>query len=197
MHFIEQSTQFFFLFLQIFYFSLFFLVFSPSVAFTHILPTAHTLRKKRYYILLVCILFALIIYANTIVHPYLLADNRHYVFYVWNKFYGKYWWARYAVIPVYMISLIILYKSLSSRSAGFQLIFTLCTVVSIALQQLIEIRYFILPFLMVRLLISSIKFKLLCFELVLYAMLNVIVFYLFATKEIYWQDYDYVQRIIW
>lgn len=142
-------------------------------------------------------LFAAIIYKNTIVHPYLLADNRHYVFYVWNKFYGKYWWAKYSMIPMYLISLIILYYSISVRSAGFKLLFTLCTIVVIGLQQLIEIRYFIMPYLIVRLSMTSVKFRLLLLELIMHCLLNAIVFYLFTTKEIYWNDYKSVQRIIW
>lgn len=101
------------------------------------------------------------------------------------------------MIPIYIISLIILYHVLSIRSAGFQLLFTICTIVVIALQQLIEIRYFIMPYLIVRLSMTSVKFKFLLLELVMHLVLNAIVFYLFATKEIFWSDYEAVQRIIW
>lgn len=183
--------------LQIFYFSLFFLVFSPSVALTYILPTIQTIRKRWYVVVIMAIAFAFIIKMNTIVHGYLLADNRHYIFYVWHKFYGKYWWARYSVVPIYLISLIVLHYAISVRSAGFQLVFSLCTIVAIGLQQLIEIRYFIMPYLIVRLSMTSVKFKLLLLELVMHLVLNGIVFYLFMTKEIYWNDYEAIQRIIW
>lgn len=139
----------------------------------------------------------IVIYANTIVHPYLLADNRHYLFYIWNKFYGRYWWFRYSMVPLYLISVVVLYQCISNRSAGFQILYTLCTIVSIALQQLIEIRYFIMPFMIARLFSSSVKFKFLIIELILYLVINSITLYLFATKEIYWKNYDFVQRIIW
>lgn len=173
------------------------MVFSPSIAFTHILPTALTIRKRWYLIVIAAITFTWIINVNTIVHPYLLADNRHYMFYVWNKFYGKYWWARYSVVPIYLISLIILHHAISVRSAGFQLLFSLCTILTIGLQQLIEIRYFIMPYLIARLSMTSVKFKFILLELIMHLILNAIVFYLFMTKEIYWNDYKVVQRIMW
>lgn len=183
--------------MQIFYFGFFFIFFGPSVAFTHVEATFRTLRNRWYYIPLVIVLFGAIIYANTIVHPYLLADNRHYTFYVWNKFYGRYWWGRYAIIPVYIVSLITIYHSISVRSAGFQLIFSICTFAAIALQQLIEIRYFILPYLIVRLSTGPIKFRWLLLEFILYLVLNAIAIYIFTTKEIRWENYDFVQRMIW
>lgn len=178
-------------FLKMFYFSLFAILFAPSVTFTCIHPLLNTLRRYWFLVILTGILSSIIIYTNTIVHPYMLADNRHYLFYVWNKFYGRFWWFRYAMVPFYLISTIILYHSISMRSAGFQLIFILCTFVSISLQQLIEIRYFILSFLIVRLSTTSVKFKFLILELILHLV------YLFATKEIYWKDYNYIQRLIW
>lgn len=134
---------------------------------------------------------------NTIIHPYMLADNRHYLFYVWNKFYGRFWWFRFIMAPFYLLSMTILHQSISARSAGFKLIYALCTIISIALQQLIEVRYFIIPFLIARLSTTSVKFKLIILELVFYLAINAIVFYVFSTKEIYWENYDYVQRLIW
>lgn len=184
-------------FLQIFYFSLFFIIFSPSLALMYVELALKTLRKHWIKTIFANVLFVIIVYANTIVHPYMLADNRHYFFYVWNKFYGRYWLAKFTVVPFYIISLTVLYHSISMRSAGFQLVYSICTIISVALQQLIEIRYFILPFLIVRISSSSVKFKLLILELLIYTTINIIVFYLFSTKEIFWKDYNQVQRLIW
>jgi alpha-1,2-glucosyltransferase len=38
---------------------------------------------------------------NTIIHPFTLADNRHYVFYVFRLLRHK-WWIRYAAVPAYI-----------------------------------------------------------------------------------------------
>lgn len=182
---------------QIFYFSLFSLVFGPSIAMHYLTASAQTFRSRWYLLLPMTVAAALFIYSNTIVHPYMLADNRHYTFYVWNKFYGRYEWARYSLIPIYMLGLATLSHALANKSAGFILIYSACTFVSIALQQLIELRYFIIPFLVLRLHMAAVKSRWILFELIVYCAMNAIVFYLFATKEIYWQNYDYVQRLIW
>lgn len=182
---------------QLLYFSLFFVVFSPAMFLTHITSIPQIVRAYWHQILLFSFLCAICVTYNTIAHPYLLADNRHYVFYMWNRFYGKYWWARYAMIPAYTIAALILLKVISARTAGFQLVFIVCTTAAIALQQLIELRYFIVPFLIVRLLSTSPRSKWLLLELIFYVAVNGLVFYLFTTKEIHWDDYDAVQRLIW
>ncbi|KAI0406896.1 DIE2/ALG10 family-domain-containing protein [Xylaria palmicola] len=40
---------------------------------------------------------------NTIIHPFTLADNRHYVFYVFRYSILRAWWIRYALAPVYVV----------------------------------------------------------------------------------------------
>ncbi|KAI0128127.1 glycosyltransferase family 59 protein [Hypoxylon sp. NC0597] len=45
----------------------------------------------------------LIVKFNTIIHPFTLADNRHYMFYVFRYSILKTWWVRYAFVPVYVV----------------------------------------------------------------------------------------------
>ena len=40
---------------------------------------------------------------NTIIHPFTLADNRHYMFYVFRYSILRAWWVRYALVPVYVL----------------------------------------------------------------------------------------------
>ncbi len=40
---------------------------------------------------------------NTIIHPFTLADNRHYMFYVFRYSILRAWWVRYALAPVYVL----------------------------------------------------------------------------------------------
>lgn len=77
------------------------------------------------------------------------------------------------------------------------LVYSACVIASIALQQLIEFRYFIIPFVVLRLNASVVKSRWLIVELIIYLLINGVVFYLFATKEIHWNDYEHVQRLIW
>nr|GMC85737.1 dol-P-Glc:Glc(2)Man(9)GlcNAc(2)-PP-Dol alpha-1,2-glucosyltransferase isoform X1 [Ipomoea batatas] len=37
----------------------------------------------------------------SIAHPYLLADNRHYPFYLWRKVINRYWFMKYLLVPIY------------------------------------------------------------------------------------------------
>ena len=43
-----------------------------------------------------------VVHFNTIVHPFTLADNRHYTFYVFRLLMRP-WWTKYAVTPVYIL----------------------------------------------------------------------------------------------
>ncbi|RMZ84942.1 hypothetical protein DV738_g330, partial [Chaetothyriales sp. CBS 135597] len=47
------------------------------------------------------VIFTLVVHFNTIVHPFILADNRHYTFYIFRILQQT--WIRYAAIPIYLI----------------------------------------------------------------------------------------------
>lgn len=56
----------------------------------------------RIVVLSIFITLALVaVHFNTLVHPFTLADNRHYVFYVFRILRAK-WWIRYAATPAYI-----------------------------------------------------------------------------------------------
>lgn len=57
----------------------------------------------RLWLLVVGVLFACIVVRfNTIVHPFTLADNRHYTFYIF-RILLRGWWVKYAVTPIYVL----------------------------------------------------------------------------------------------
>ena len=56
----------------------------------------------RRYTLVFGLLAAVVVRYNTIVHPFTLADNRHYTFYVFRLLTRR-WWVRYAATPVYVV----------------------------------------------------------------------------------------------
>lgn len=178
---------------------MFLAIFAPSLLLSKLKSVLRLFLNHWYLFIGLSIVFAIIIRYNTIEHPYLLADNRHYTFYLWNRFYGKYEFARYIIIPLYLLSLGCVYCLLNEnqRSTGFTILYIVCTLASIALQRLIEIRYFILPYIYLRMHLNNIKPKFIMVELVLYLVLNACTFYLFFTKEIVWTDYKETQRLIW
>ncbi|KAH9828358.1 glycosyltransferase family 59 protein [Teratosphaeria destructans] len=118
-----------------------------------------------------------VVYANTIVHPFTLADNRHYVFYVF-RYLLKPWWVRYAVAPVYFGTAWAAIQNLGggapapsaqrpradgladrlpvpdgqhSATTAFAIIWLATSALSLITAPLVEPRYFILPWIFWRL----------------------------------------------
>lgn len=149
----------------------------------------------------VLVLLVLVVHFNTVVHPYLLADNRHYTFYVWNRFYRRHPLAKYLIVPAYVVSLALVQQQLQKMSATLSVPFVAGLFVTIALQRLIEVRYFLVPFLFLRLFSKDARdrnyFLLLGLECLFYVAVNAASFHVFFTKEIRWNDFEEIQRIIW
>ncbi|KAI9833543.1 MAG: glucosyltransferase [Phylliscum demangeonii] len=107
------------------------------------------------------LLTLLAIHYNTIIHPFIRADNRHYVFYVFRWFVLRHPLARYGAAPVYLLCA---RAALSARvltgndrphprplRTSFILIWLLTTALALCTAPLVEPRYFILPWLLWRL----------------------------------------------
>ncbi|XP_050359824.1 LOW QUALITY PROTEIN: putative Dol-P-Glc:Glc(2)Man(9)GlcNAc(2)-PP-Dol alpha-1,2-glucosyltransferase, partial [Nymphalis io] len=183
---------------QLLYFLLFYGVFGLPYVLSKSFSTLKIIFKNKMFFLLLAIMFVLIVRFNTIAHPYLLADNRHYTFYVWNRWFGKYYYARYATIPAYIFLLFNLYDNLKDQNCiSFLLPYSMSLFLVLALQELVDIRYFLVPYVILRLRFVRPSFNMVIGELVWYILLNVITFHLFFTKDIIWKDFNDIQRIIW
>jgi alpha-1,2-glucosyltransferase len=147
-------------------------------------------------IFLLTLIMAVAVCYNTIIHPYLLADNRHYTFYIWNRFYGRHMIVRYLLIPVYIFGLYVVCKSLNG-SIGSKIFFFISTTLTICLQSLLEVRYFLIPFLLLRLQIRHVSKKWSFLEFLIHLAINYVTFTIFFTREIKWENFDEPQRIIW
>lgn len=73
-------------------------------------------------------------------HPFLLADNRHYTFYLWKYLFRPY---RLHLLPAYLLS--ILYVSSAHSDALKYCVWVLCSAASLVPAHLVEPRYFIQP----------------------------------------------------
>jgi alpha-1,2-glucosyltransferase len=113
----------------------------------------------------------IIVHYNTIVHPFILADNRHYVFYVFNKILLRHRLVKYLAVPVYFIcawaAIATLgppprsskgekgqpYRSYASENTNVTtvIMWAIATSLSLITAPLVEPRYFILPWLFWRL----------------------------------------------
>ena len=80
----------------------------------------------------------------------------------------------------------------------FRLVFPACLVLSLVAQQLLELRYFILPFLLARIQIKPASPLRLLAESLLVTVINGFVFYLFLERPFTWdQEPGRLQRFMW
>ncbi|ESP04599.1 hypothetical protein LOTGIDRAFT_223840 [Lottia gigantea] len=133
----------------------------------------------------------------TYVHEYLLADNRHYPFYVWMKIYRRHDYVKYGLIPVYLYSAISVSRLLETRDIFWKLCFVICLFACTVPQKLLEFRYFIIPYLIFRVNISvTSKFKLFI-EFLLYTTVNILTVYIYLFKTFKWENSVELQRFMW
>uniref|UniRef100_A0A8C5M0W3 Dol-P-Glc:Glc(2)Man(9)GlcNAc(2)-PP-Dol alpha-1,2-glucosyltransferase n=1 Tax=Leptobrachium leishanense TaxID=445787 RepID=A0A8C5M0W3_9ANUR len=184
---------------QLFYFFAFTLVFS----FPHLL----SIQKKkdfmksltRYpyvYVALTCV-FLFLIWQFTYTHKYLLADNRHYPFYVWKKIFQRHELVKYMLVPGYIFAAWTFIDALKNKSTLWLLMFFACLLVATVPQKLLEFRYFILPYLIFRLNVPIPSVAKLLLELALYLTVNILTFHLFLNKPFSWADGEETQRFMW
>lgn len=135
---------------------------------------------------------------GTLVHPFLLADNRHYTFYLWRKVINRAPWVRYAFIPLYLHSLVALNNDLAhgGRRPIERLLLAGTAVVVLVPAHLVEFRYFTMIFYAVFLLSSTPSPRQLAILVAGFICVNVVTLYVFAAKSFTWADGS-VARFMW
>lgn len=115
------------------------------------------------------ILMLVTVHLNIIIHPFTLADNRHYTFYVF-RILRQHWLLKYAAVSVYFLCACLVLASLGGPTeaepasktvrilygedtvcVSFTLVWLVATSLSLITAPLVEPRYFIIPWLMWRL----------------------------------------------
>lgn len=182
---------------QILYFSSFVLFFMLPIAMPYAFSIHQTLRRRIMPVLISFLVIIAIVHFNTIAHPYLLADNRHYTFYVWKRIIAREWWSRYVIIPFYMLGCFLIASILKRTDFVFQLGFSFCLIASVVPQSLLEFRYFIIPYMILRLQVLKPEIWQLLSETVLYMLVNASTIIIFSLKTIKWSDMEEPQRFLW
>lgn len=183
---------------QVFYFFGFILAFGNSylLTITKLNKFWAWCLERPIFIVGVMLAMAVCLRYLTYVHPYLLADNRHYNFYIWRYFLGK-GGIRYLLIPFYIYSAWGLMNIFQSKNALWKLLLVLCIVLAIVPQKLLELRYFILPYLIIRLhtpLGTNIQ---IFAELATYFVINCLTIYMFTQQTFKREGHHEVQRFMW
>lgn len=151
------------------------------------------------------ILIKYIIDNFTVIHPFLLADNRHYTFYIFKKIlsHPK---SFLITIPVYHFATWLIINTLNHNTNKVSLSFiTILTFIggifiTIIPSPLFEPRYYIIPLVIFRLFITpptkgNTRHVV---EFIWYQLINVVIFTIFFKYEFKWEsEGDIPQRIIW
>ncbi|CAI6355197.1 unnamed protein product [Macrosiphum euphorbiae] len=148
----------------------------------------HEIHNNTSKVLVVTLLIIIsgLVYFNTIAHPYLLADNRHYTFYVWRLLFspGKPVFLRYLPVPLYACGLWLVNRTLIQSSIAYRLAYWIVTPLILCAQFLLEPRYFVVPYLMYRLhsnkqFTNSHTFKAAFIEFIAYQVFNFVIMRVF------------------
>ncbi len=136
------------------------------------------------------------VHTGTLVHPFLLADNRHYTFYIWRRLVNATPWARYALLPAYLYAGWAAAAALSHRRATWVLALAGAAAAVLVPAHLVELRYFTMPFYMLFLHMRTPPPAALAAIVLLFAAANAATIYLFLARPYAWPDGS-VARFMW
>lgn len=161
-----------------------------------------TFRKNR----LLCIFIALIavtlglisVHFFSIEHPYLLADNRHYTFYLWRKIIKANWSIKYLLVPLYIYSWLSIISLLGrgQKKIWVVLFFLACAAVLVP-APLIEFRYYTIPFYFMVLHFHNDDNRSWYLIGFLYITVNIFTIVMFLFRSFHWDHEPGTQRFIW
>lgn len=187
-------------FMQICYF-LVFLCFSsaPLLAFsTKTYKCPRYIIRKPLKLLISCLIFTCCVYFFTLQHPYLLADNRHFTFYIWKRWFLRHAYCKYITIIFYIISLQLFSQMMEHIPRTLTLLYILGTAAVLVPAYLLEPRYFIVPYIFWRLSYPERRIPVIILELIYELLINAVVLYMFLYRPFEWLHEPGVkQRFMW
>lgn len=187
---------------QVLYFGLFTAIFGfPWIATReNLVHFVTSIEKNRIRTFIAVMVIIVSLFLSCHVHPYLLADNRHYTFYIWRKFLGcplNSSLKQFLYIPLYGFTLFTIISLLKTKDPVWKWLFSICLCISIVPQKLFEFRYFIVPFTIWRLNIPSSNHIQLTLEFALNCIVNMLTLYIFLHKTFKWPNNTETQRFMW
>ncbi|KAH3764084.1 Alpha-1,2-glucosyltransferase ALG10-A [Pelomyxa schiedti] len=142
------------------------------------------------------ILFTFLVKNYTFVHPFILADNRHYTFYIWKDLFVKYEYFKYSLVPFYVASFFFLHWLLKrSLSYSWILLYVLCASCVLVTSTLVEMRYFVTPMVILHLRVHKSN-KGTWMEVACYLCINSLTIAMFALHPFTWPDGS-TARFMW
>lgn len=146
-------------------------------------------------------------------HPFLLADNRHYTFYIWRRFYipsnENFMFALIISGPLLLLGLLVFTTPLNLSIITDQRIsipieqifFVIAICATLIPSPLLEPRYYLIPILIWRLRYFkefSYSKGLILYETLWFTLINALTFYVFLEKPFEWEsEPGSLQRFMW
>ncbi|KAF8402903.1 hypothetical protein HHK36_010995 [Tetracentron sinense] len=134
----------------------------------------------------------------SIAHPYLVADNRHYPFYLWRKVIKAHWSMKYLLVPLYVYSWLSIFSTLGKvQNKIWVLLFFLASAAVLIPAPLIEFRYYTIPFYFL-ILHAHVNDNRSWFLMgMLYIAINIFTMMMFLFRPFNWDHEPGTQRFIW
>lgn len=134
---------------------------------------------------------------GTVAHPYLLADNRHYTFYLWKDILGRSPAVRLALAPAYGSAAHELLSQMSHKggpllAAGF----VACSAAALLPAGLLEFRYFTVPALLFAVHLQPPQWQASVVQMLCFGAVNAGTLYLLCERPFVWGDGS-VARFMW
>lgn len=136
------------------------------------------------------------VHSYSIAHAYLLADNRHYTFYLWRKVIQSHQSTKYLLVPLYVYSWFSIFRVLA-RPKIWVLAYFLATAAVLVPAPLIEFRYYTIPFYFLMLHSHTVDVQSLVLIGLGYVVTNVFTMFMFLFRPFNWSHEPGKQRFIW
>lgn len=185
---------------QLFYYAVFTVWFAAAHVMSLQSIVAFVKFVKRHLLLSALVLFLSLcaIWRFTYVHRYVLADNRHYTFYIWSRLFAWHPLMRYTFAPAYLFSGYLILKTLASRRNFLWCIAYVLSVSALLVPTtLLEFRYYIVPYIIFRLNIRVASLYQLIAEISMYVCVNMLTIYIFLHRPFHWDSEVSLQRFMW
>jgi len=185
---------------QLFYYAVFTMSFAAvyMVSLQNVIAFVKFIKRRLLLSIFLLLLCCCAIWRFTYVHRYVLADNRHYTFYIWSRLFARYPLMRYAFAPVYLFSGYLILQTLALERHFLWCIGYVASVTALLVPTtLLEFRYFIVPYIIFRLNIPVASFLQLVTEISIYVIINLLTIYIFLYRPFQWNSEVSVQRFMW
>ncbi|CCX04311.1 alpha-2-glucosyltransferase Alg10 [Pyronema domesticum] len=138
------------------------------------------------------------VYYNTVLHPYLMADNRHYAFYVFRKLLLRF--PPYSLLvpaPAYLVAMYLQREALNV-TLSWAIFYVAATTITLISAPLVEPRYFIIAWTVWRVHVKEMRMWVLLMEAAWLVVVNAVTIYLFLMKPFEWaHEPGVLQRFMW